>query len=194
MSGFASFDLQRFYRARQVLALVGLILVAGFSGCAPALNWREVRGSQVEVLASFPCKPDLHVRRVKVEGLGGVMLPMALRVCDADGLTFAMTEVDVLDPSRVPVALKNLQLAYSGNVGAQPAAAVRQPWGVKGMTPQPDGGRWRFEGVMPSGKPVQADMGLVSRGTVIVQVNVSGPAMAPDAARLFFESFQFQSP
>lgn len=194
MFGSASLALLRFYCARKVLAVVGLMLVAGFSGCAPALNWREIRGSQADVVASFPCKPDIHVRQVKVEGLGGALLTMALRVCDADGLTFAMTEVDVQDPSRVPVVLKNLQLAYLSNVGAHPAAEIRQPWGVKGMTPQPDGGRWRLEGAMPSGKPVQADMGLVSRGTVIVQVNVSGPAIAPDAAKQFFESFRFQSP
>lgn len=128
-----------------------------------------------------------------MEGLGGAALTMELRVCDAEGQTFAMTEVDVQDPSRVPVVLKNLRLAYAGNVGASPASAVRQEWVVAGMTPQPDGGRWRFEGAMPSGQPVQGETGLVSRGTVIVQVNVSGAAVGPEAAKLFFESFAFQA-
>ena len=120
-------------------------------------------------------------------------LSMALRVCDADGQTFAMTEVDVQDPARVPVVLNNLRLAYAGNVGALPTSAVRQAWVVAGMTPQPDGGRWRFDGAMPSGKRVQAETGLVSRGAVIVQANVSGVAIEPEAAKAFFESFAFQT-
>ena len=194
MSGFEPFDFQRSCCPSNVLALLGLICVGSMVGCAPALNWREVRGSQADVVASFPCKPDLHVRQVRLEGLDGTLLPMTLRVCDVDGLTFAMTEVDVKDPARVPTVMKNLLLGYASNIGVSTIGSVRQDWGVKGMTPQPDGGRWQFEGVMPSGKSVQAETGLVSRGTVIVQVNVSGPTVTPDAAKLFFESFLFQSP
>lgn len=194
MSGFEPFDFQRSCCPSNVLALLGLICVGSMVGCAPALNWREVRGSQADVVASFPCKPDLHVRQVRLEGLDGTLLPMTLRVCDVDGLTFAMTEVDVKDPARVPTVMKNLLLGYASNIGVSTIGSVRQDWGVKGMTPQPDGGRWQFEGAMPSGKSVQAETGLVSRGTVIVQVNVSGPTVTPDAAKLFFESFLFQSP
>ena len=194
MSGFERFDFQRFYCLRNVLALLGLICLVSMVGCAPALNWREVHGSQTDVVASFPCKPDLHVRQVRLEGLDGIILPMTLRVCDVDGLTFAMTEVDVKDPARVSAVMKNLLLGYASNVGVSAIGSLRQEWVVTGMTPQPDGGRWQFEGAMPSGKSVQAQTGLVSRGTVIVQVNVSGPTVTPDAAKQFFESFLFQSP
>lgn len=184
----------RFYCARNVFALIGLICAAGLVACAPALNWREVRSSQTGVVASFPCKPDLHVRQVSLEGLSGVRLPMTLRACDVDGLTFAMTEVDVKDPAHVPVVMKNLLLSYASNVGAAPGSSARQDWAVKGMTPQPDAGRWRFGGAMPSGQSVQTETGLVSRGTMIIQVNVSGPNVPPDAAKQFFESFLFQAP
>lgn len=194
MMGCVPVELQRFYRAPSWLAVVGLLCAGALSACAPALNWREVRGHQAGVVASFPCKPDLHVRQVKLEGLGGAPLPMALRVCDAGEHTFAMTEVDVQDPARVPVVMKNLLIAYAGNVGTQPLAGGRQEWAVKGMTPQPDGGWWRFEGAMPSGQRVQAQTGLVSRGTVIVQVNVSGPMVAPEVAKQFFEGFIFLAP
>lgn len=158
------------------------------------MNWREIRGDQSGVVASFPCKPDLHVRQVKLEGLDGTSLPMALRVCEAGEHTFAMTEVDVQDPARVPVVMKNLLIAYAGNVGAQARAGARQDWAVKGMTPQPDGGRWRFDGAMPSGRAVQAETGLASRGTVIVQVNVSGPSVQAEVAKQFFEGFVFSVP
>lgn len=194
MMGCAPLVSLGFYRALQWLAVVGLMGAGALSGCAPALNWREIRGHQTGVVASFPCKPDLHVRQVKLEGLDGAPLPMALRVCEAGEHTFAMTEVDVQDPARVPVVMKNLLIAYAGNVGTQPRLGARQEWTVKGMTPQPDGGRWRFEGAMPSGKAVQAETGLASRGTVIVQVNVSGPTVMPEVAKQFFEGFVFLAP
>ena len=194
MTGFASSKFTRIHCARKRLSSLGVMLVGVLCACAPALNCREVRGSQVDVVASFPCKPDVHVRQVSLDGLGGARLPMSLRVCNADGQTFAMMEVDVQEPARVPAAMKNLRLALSGNVSALPTSASRQEWAVKGMTPQPDGGRWQLTGALPSGRPVQAETGLVSRGTVIVQVNVSGPEIAPEATKQFFESFVFRSP
>ncbi|TDM08365.1 MAG: hypothetical protein C4K60_02570 [Ideonella sp. MAG2] len=166
--------------------------MAALVACAPALNWREVRSDRADWIASFPCKPDLHVRQVSLEGLAGQKLTMALRVCEVDGQTFAMSEVDVQEPARVPVVLKNLQVAFAGNVGALAAVPPGQAWSVKGMTPQPDAGRWHLEGTMPSGQAVKAEMGLASRGTVVVQLTVSGRTAPPEAALQFFEGLVFQ--
>ena len=71
MLRFAQLDSRRATRARPVWAALVLMIGLVLTACAPTLNWREVRGSQAGLVASFPCKPDHHVRQVSVEGLGG---------------------------------------------------------------------------------------------------------------------------
>ena len=161
------------------------LAVTALCACAPALDWREVRAQEGPVRLRFPCKPHVQMRQV---ALAGTRAQMALQVCDAGDLAWALTSADVADPARVGTALRELRQAAEANVQAR-AGAV-QPLQVPGATPQPDSVRVTLSGRRPEGQPVESQVAVFALGTRVYQATVLGTRVAPEAADNFFASLQ----
>jgi hypothetical protein len=166
-------------------AVLAAALAAGLLGCAPALDWRELRpaGSQVQLL--FPCKPSEQVRRVT---LAGTPVRLSLWACSADGQTWALAHADLTDPARVGAALAELRASALANLGAE--SAVTEPLQVSGATPNPGSQRMRLAGKLPDGTEVQEQVAVFTRGTVVYQATALGPALSDAAAETFITSLR----
>ncbi len=161
-------------------------MAVALAACAPALNWRDVRpdGSNAQLL--FPCKPDAQERRV---ALAGPPVRLALHVCDAAGLTWALAVADVADPARVAPALAALQAGAAANLGVQASAST--PQAVPGATPHPGSGRTRLHGQRGDGLPVHMHLLVFARGTQVFQASVLGAAPPEEAVEAYFTSIRF---
>lgn len=163
--------------------------LASVIGCAPTLDWRELRIPSADVVALFPCRPASQTRRLT---LVDEAVTMTLHVCSAGGSTFALTFTDVTDPRRVADALRALRGAAAANIGTR-SVDQRSAWVVPGMTPAAEGGQWRLSGHLPDGTPVQVAMALAAHGTTLVQVSVTGAVLRPAEIDPFLEAIRFGS-
>jgi hypothetical protein len=161
-------------------------MAAVLAGCAPALNWRDVRPEGSGVQALFPCKPDVQERRV---ALAGPPVPWSLSVCNAGEQSWALAHADVVEPSRVGPALAALQAAAAANLGVRTAAST--PQAVAGATPQAASGRMRLQGQRSDGQPVQMQVLVFARGTRVFQASAVGAALVDEAVETYFTSIHF---
>lgn len=157
------------------------VLLAVMAACTPTLNWREVRPEGADLETLFPCKPDVHQRRV---ALGGASVQMTLLSCSAGESTYAVGFADVVEPQRVPAALAEFRQAALRNLGAG-AAPASAPLAVPGMTPGMAAQRLTVSGQRPDGSPLQEQLALFAKGTRVYQAAVVGPAEA-SAIETFF--------
>jgi hypothetical protein len=167
------------------LKLCPILIGAFMLGCAPTLDWREVRPEGGGALVLFPCKPRSQARITALAGSGVVMTMLA---CDVAGMTFALSHAELGDPSRVTPALVELRSALAANVGASDVRSAA--FELAGMTPNPQAMRIRFAGHLPDGAPVQEQAALFVRGTRIYQVAVLGARLDMAATSVFFESLR----
>jgi hypothetical protein len=149
------------HRARSMLLSVALI-----SACSPALNWRQVRLTDIGLEAQFPCKPAALARDVL---LSGKRLPMQLHGCAADGSTYAVGSLALDDVRDV----------------APPLAAARAI-AVPGMTPNPRAGQVVLAGRRPNGSAVVQHLLVFARGTRVYQASVLGDGPQESAVQQFF--------
>lgn len=163
---------------------LGLLALCTMWACSPELDWREARTEAAGLRASFPCRPDKQVRLMP---LAGAPVQLALQVCKAAGWTFAVSHTDVTNPARVGPALIALREALRANVAASTLGTASASWQVPGMTPQPAGGRWSFEGRLPDGAKLQVETAVFSRGTHVVQATLLGPVADEAGAKRFSE-------
>jgi hypothetical protein len=159
--------------------------IGGLAGCAPALDWREVRPEASDVVAVFPCKPDRAEREVP---LGERRVRMRLLSCSVDGTVFALSGSDAVDPAQVTPALAALRETAARNVAAPAAAAVA--FVVPGATPNGQAGRLRLDGRRPDGQPLIAHAAFFARGTAVWQATVMGAAPPAEAVDTFFAGLQ----
>lgn len=162
-----------------------LFLTALLGGCAPALDWRDVRPAGAAMQLQFPCRPASQQRQVP---LAGAPVLLTLYACDAAGLTFALALADVADPARVAPALAELAAASARNVGA-PASGGRaqQP---PGATPHAGNLRYTMAGQRPDGRPARVALLVFTRGTMVFQATVLGEQLNDDAVETFFGSLR----
>lgn len=146
-----------------------LAVVCLLSGCAPALNWREIEGVEGGRWW-FPCKPDRIERTVSIEGRA---VPARLAVCDAQGATWSTMALQFPGPAEAAQALEPARLTLMMNLQA---AERPQPVGLalKEATPRWWGGR------RSGGEPVQVAVQFRVQGRWLVQqvlmVNAPNPA------------------
>jgi hypothetical protein len=162
-----------------VLAAVLLCLAA----CTPELNWREVRPAGGVVLM-FPCKPAVETRTLT---LAGRSVSMDMRVCETQGVTYALAHADMGDPALTAPALDELRLALASKVRG---TLLRREWVPPG-TPSPAAGRWRLAGMRPDGQSIEQDFGLFVRGTQVFQVVAMAPKLPAEAVETFVGSITF---
>ena len=162
------------------LALATLML-----GCAPALDWRELRPADSGLTVLFPCKPTSHARRVS---LGPDAVRLELHACTAAGITWAVAFADVQDPARVGPALAELRMAAANNLSAAPAQSL--PFKVEGATPNPASQRVQLQGRMPDGRAVTEQVAVFAKGTRVFQAVALGEKLDAEAADGFFGSLR----
>jgi hypothetical protein len=155
------------------------------AACAPALDWREVRPEGSRVVLLMPCKPTAQQRQLP---LAGAAVRLSLHACRADGQTWGIAHADVEDPARVAAALAELRASTAANVAAE--GVQRLPLEVPGATPQPGSERVRFDGRLPDGRPVQAQVAVFAHGTHVFQVTALGERLPDEAADTFFGSIR----
>ncbi len=152
--------------------------------CTPALDWRESRSADGVVQVLFPCKPQLHERRVP---LAGAAVKLSLMACDGGGLTWGLASADLADPARHAQALDELAAAAGANVGATPR---RVALAVPGAMAHAGSRRLVIEGRRPDGQAVQVQVAVFAHGTRVYQATVLGDRLTPEQADGFFGSLR----
>jgi hypothetical protein len=143
---------------------LSLIALSGlFCACSPTLNWRDVDvGPQTR--AQFPCKPE-HAERTLV--LGGLPTRAAMWVCDAGGLSWSATVLDVGDPARVGTVLRESRLSLASRLHGSEESV--RPVQIAGMTPNAEASRVVIVGKPGEGLPARAEAVFVARGLQVFQ-------------------------
>lgn len=99
--------------AARPLAALHLAAVLLVSACSPALNWREVRGSDAPFSVLLPAKPATHARDINLNGL---KVTMNMTAAEANGASFAIGSVMLADPAQHAAALAAMQTAMVRNI------------------------------------------------------------------------------
>lgn len=157
----------------------------GVMGCAPVLDWREVRPAGSGVSLLFPCKPDSQSRLVR---LAGTQVRLVLLACAAGGSTWGLAHADVVDPASVGVALAELRAAATANLSA--SSMLELPLKVDGATPNPSSSRVQLAGRLPDGRAVNSQVAVFAKGTRIFQATLIGEGWPADAPDTFFSSLR----
>jgi hypothetical protein len=165
------------------------VALALLAACAPTLDWRDVDiGPQTKV--QFPCKPE-HARRSLPQD-GGTMAAQ-MWSCEAGGLSWSATVLDVGDPARIADVLRASRAGLSSRLQASEVTAL--PVQVAGMTPSPEARRVVFGGSAGAAAPVRAEAVFVSRGLQVFQFVVlaqrGAPAQWADSADEFLRSVRW---
>lgn len=176
--------MRRAFRVSAALAL----LAGALAGCAPALDWREVRPDDSGLVLMMPCRPDRHAREVS---LAGRKLKLHLMACSAGGQTWALAYGDLADPAAVGAALEELRVSAARNLGAAPPAP--RALAVPGATPNAGSARFALEGLLPDGSAVQEQAAVFTRGTWVFQATAVGARLPDEAADTFFSALRFPS-
>lgn len=155
-------------------------------GCAPVLDWRELRLADGSLAVLFPCKPASHARRVV---LGPETVRLELHACTAGGVTWAVAFADTENPARVGPALEALQAAAAHNLSASPAQPLTLK--VEGATPNPASQRVQWHGHMPDGRAVVEQVAVFAKGTRVFQAIALGEQLEAESTQSFFGSLRF---
>ena len=164
----------------------GYCVAFALAGCAPALDWRDIRPADSGVELQFPCKPSSQQRRLP---LAGTEVKLLLYACAAGDQTWGLGYADVGDPARVAPALAELAAAAAANLNATPGKTA--PWQAAGATPNTASLRTRLQGRLPDGKPVQMDLAVFTHGTQVFQASVLGERLSDEAVDNFIGTIHF---
>ncbi len=178
----------RFPAASSVLRFSAVLLAAAalLSACSPALDWRDVRPKDVNILLTYPCKPDQIAQDVV---LADQKVKMSMTGCVADKMTFALAHAHLPNPALAAKALAQLHQAAVGNVHGKVTASSAAA--LKNATPGlPDSLDLKIDGQTPDGKPVRERVLLFSQGSDVFQVTAFAPTdvYKDEAAQTFAES------
>lgn len=178
----------RFPAASSVLRFSALLLAAAalLSACSPALDWRDVRPKDVNILLTYPCKPDQIAQDVV---LADQKIKMSMTGCVADKMTFALAHAHLPNPALAAKALAQLHQAAVDNVRGKVTASSAAA--LKNATPGlPDSLDLKIDGQTPDGKPVRERVLLFSQGSDVYQVTAFAPTdvYKDEAAQTFAES------
>lgn len=178
----------RFPAASSVLRLSASLLVgtALLAACSPALDWRDVRPKDVNILLTYPCKPEQIAQDVI---LAGQKVKMSMTGCVADKMTFALAHARLPSPALAAQALGQLHQAAVGNVRGTVTASA--PAAVRNATPGlADSLDLGITGQSPDGKPVRERVLLFSQGSSVYQVTAFAPTdtFKDEAAQTFAQS------
>ncbi len=173
--------------------LVTVFLVTVFlAGCSPSLNWRESHPKGLDVLVTFPCKPQQVSQSVK---LGSASVSMSMTGCEAAGMTFALAHANVGSAERVAPALSQMHRDALANVAGRTTAS-RLPAVAHGRSDVVGARDIDIAGRGPDGKPLKEHVVMFAQGTQVYQATVLGTdrEFNNDAARTFTASIRLPVP
>lgn len=170
-----------------LLTLASSLLAA----CSPALNWREIRPKGIDILMSFPCKPQQIAQNVV---LAGNTVSMSMTGCTSDSMTFALAHADLKAMDQVGPALAVLHQSAIHNVDGTVThtQASTVPNATAGL---PDALDLEIAGKSPKGKPLRERVVLFAQGTQVYQATAFGHAKdyKPEAAQTFSTSIRLSA-
>ncbi len=158
------------------------------AGCSPSLDWRETRLEGTGVVAQFPCRPDRHARSVVI---AGAATRMEMLVCTTAGVTFAVSFLDIADPTRVAPALADLRATALSNIEGRQVDSA--PANVSGMTPNPQAAQVSMAGRLPDGAAVQEQAAFFVKGLRVYQASLIGATLVPEVTAPFFAGLKLPS-
>lgn len=161
-------------------------LAMAASACSPAFDWREFAMPGTELGVAFPCRPDRHVREVRLDDR---RLSMQMLVCAAGGTTFAVSFLDVPEPAALPGVMADLRIAAIGNVSGQKPTTV--PFRLKGMQATEQAVRVSVDGRLPDGATVTEHAVWFARGLRVYQATVIGAAPGAAEVEAFLAGLKF---
>lgn len=162
----------------------GAVLAAGMvAGCAPALDWREVRPGDSGLALLFPCKPRTQQRTVTIDARA---VTLSLHACRAASMNFGVAHADVVDPGRVAPALEAMRVGWIQ--AAQAELVGSAPQQVPGMTPQPGALRVRLRIERPDSHTTDAVAAFFAKGTRVFQVTIHGAPLDAETVDVFMSS------
>ena len=165
---------------------IAALTAACAAACSPALDWREFVPEGSGVSVTFPCRPDRHARVVVVAGVKALM---TMLVCTAGDTTYALSFLDVAEPSRVSATLAELRASAVANVqGHAPSLAPLQ---IKGMTANDEAVRVTVSGHLPDRVAIHEHAVFFTRGLRAYQATVIGADPASRAVETFFDGLKF---
>jgi hypothetical protein len=149
---------------------LGTMMVAVLGGgCAPTLDWREVRVAGTGLVALFPCKP---VEQTKQLPLAAAEVQLTLLACVAGESTWALAHADMVDPARVGAALTELLATTAAKVSS--ATPESLPLRIEGTTPSEHSRRVSLAGSRADGSPLAMQMAVFAKGTRVFQATWLG--------------------
>ena len=108
-------------------------MAVALCGCAPALNWREVRVDESQINALLPCKPDKASRNVSLRvAHEDVNTSLSLQGCEASGMQFTLGTLAI--PKGLPAEqlIEAWRIASLAAMGLPPSAAAPKQWALSG--------------------------------------------------------------
>ncbi|QNP47087.1 hypothetical protein [Diaphorobacter aerolatus] len=147
----------RSLRALGVGAISGLLLLL-LTACNPSFNWRNVPLERAHLTVSLPCKPDQGTKTVE---LGSDKVELSMVGCEAGGALFAMSWMELGDPSRISTVLALWHDAVRAQLRLPPQTPGTPPeersFARKGGLNLPQSIRMQTTGRRSDGSSVQVD-------------------------------------
>ncbi|MES2760487.1 MAG: hypothetical protein V4693_24200 [Pseudomonadota bacterium] len=160
------------------------------AACSPSYNWRDYTSQEAPFRVMFPEKPDVHKRKIDINGLP---VEMTMTAVDIDGTTFAVGSAEAPDAAKAQAALDAMKTALVRNIGAK----VTKEKASAAATAGPAGSTQRATiDIEATGVRNGAPMKLVghfeARDKRFYQVIVMGKekAMGPEQVDQFISSFK----
>ncbi len=165
------------------MSLVPMMAAVLGVGCAPTLDWREVRVAGTGLVALFPCKP---IEQTKQLPLADAQVQLTLWACAAGESTWALAYADMVDPARVGPALAELLATTAAKVSS--AVPQSLPLRIQGTTPSEYSRRVSVAGRRSDGSPLALQMAVFAKGTRVFQATWLGNdgERQGEAAETFF--------
>lgn len=157
-------------------------LVGAATACAPAFNWREGAIGATALTAMFPCKPEVVTRSVPI---GLHEREVAMRSCDAAGVTFAVAHASLADPAQSAAVLAAWRASTLAGARADPATVSAVP--PRGLPVLPQLQVLRAGRAAGGGGPALQLIGVwFARGGDVFAAFVMASAIPDEAAETFF--------
>ncbi len=173
-------------RSCQVVVVAGSLVVF-LTACEPSLNWRDVSIGSTGLTALFPCKPETVTRTLPIADTDQAM---ALRSCEAGGVTFAVAQSRLALAGQAPMVLARWRDTTLSGLGAVPASTSLLPPKAAPALPQLLAVRAARD---PSVGPALSMHGLwFAKGPDVFAAFVLAPAIPVDVADTFFAGLRLQ--
>ena len=155
--------------------------------CSPALNWREVGVQGAGLKALLPCKPD-HGNRP--QHLAGQTVEMQMLGCEAAGVLFALSHVELEHPTQAFEAQQQWQTAMLSNM--QASTSQVQPWTPKAGAAFSPAQQLAAQGRRQDGSPMMARAVWFARGAHVYHAVIYADHILPEVAETFFSGIELQ--